>query len=357
MANLSKHLKRAIFSSLGMERFVDYYRTLGVQPNATSADIERVYHALIGSSQRTGHQVAALDEAYNTLGDPIKRKRYNDVHYRYRDLEETLRKNGIIRSEPVVSKHPQSPRTPQKRARGVSRMTKTLMSLGSIITGALLAIPAGLAIRTQIIAGCTDTTPQAQTVGAVSYQFTESHYQDVLRTVAAQKGIDFCLAKAIYETEYTGSPFYVSETGAVGVMELMPREGSYTTANYDNYQAARKSKGRMHEGKSAEQWAAAYHNDLAIMANGYLKTNDYEGLFAKDSRFNPEWNIPEGVRELAEDYNHFEAKGHLAHDATLLAMAAYNGGIPAVEKGGDHIPTTTQEYVNYAFERFEICQK
>ncbi len=335
---------------------MDYYQVLGVQPAATLEDIEKVYRAMA----RTSLLSDRVHEAYNTLRDPKKRKRYDELDYKYRNLDRLLRREGIIREKRGSRRqHPQlTCVTTQRRStsKSYTLAERVGIYMSGVIAAGLVAIPVACGIKEMTTEGHVKDTSgeEARTEG--KYNFTETHYREVVKEAAKKQKIEPCLAVAVYETEYVG-PFYVSETGAVGVMELMPREGSYTTINYENYQKARKSKGRRYNGKSAEKWAQAYHNDLAVMANGFIKTKDYEGLFARDSRFNPEWNIPEGVRELAVAFHHFEAKGHLVHDASLLAMAAYNGGIPAVERGEDHIPTTTQGFVDYAAERWELCRK
>lgn len=199
--------------------------------------------------------------------------------------------------------------------------------------------------------------PTEQVTAQVDF-FSTAHYNDVLKQAATNQRIEFCLARAIYEIEYQGV-FYISSTGAVGIMELMPREGSYTTVNYENYQTARKTKERMHNGKSAEDWAALYVQDLDALVNPYINRRDYDGLFDRDPRFNPEWNIHEGVRELARAYHHFKAKGHTDTNATVFAIASYNAGIVAVEKGSDHIPQNdvTEYFVPAVVENLERCRE
>ena len=339
-----------------MARFVDYYHILGVRPQATREDIERVYRGMARSSLLSDR----VHEAYGILSDPVKRRRYDTVDYRYRNLDRLLRKEGIIRERTKPGKaHPKltcstTQRTATKRKYTLTERIGIYVS--TIVAAGIIAIPMGLGIRGMIGEGHAEDPSTLEMKAETKHDFTETHYRKLVKEAAKKEKIEPCLAHAIYETEYVGA-FYISETGAIGVMELMPREGSYTTTNYENYQKARKTKERTYQGTSAKKWAAAYVEDLARMAKPFIDKKDYDGLYAKDSRFNPEWNIPKGVRELAVAFHHFEAKGHLVHDASLLAMAAYNGGIPAVERGEDHIPTTTQGFVDYAAERWELCRK
>lgn len=345
-----------------MARFVDHYQVLGVRPQVTTEQVQAVCRALVENSENLSERtLERIHAAYEILSDPIRRRRYDETEYRYINLEVLLRKEGIVSKENPLSRSSSPSLTCIATAKRTRRGRYTLRErvgiyISGIVAAGLLAIPVAFGIRDIMTEEyAKDTATQEQRIES-KHTFTEAHYQALVTEAAQEQKIEPCLAQAIYETEYVG-PFYVSETGAVGVMELMPREGSYTTTNYRNYQKARKEKGRRYKGKSAEQWAKAYVQDLARMAKPFIDKKDYDGLYATDSRFNPEWNISEGVRELAVAFHHFEAKGHLNHDASLLAMAAYNGGIPTVERGGDHIPTTTQGFVNYAAERWEECKK
>ncbi len=172
----------------------------------------------------------------------------------------------------------------------------------------------------------------------------ESVYIDTLKSAAETESIDVCFARAVYDIEYY-DPLYISSTGAVGIMELMPREGSYTTVNYDNYIKARKRRNHVFEGKTVEEWAEAYVLDLTYLLEQYK--NQSEKLVEKDKRFDPKYNIQEGVRELAVAYHYFRAKNYEELRVMEFAAASYNAGIPAVENGGDHVPKNdaTEYYV------------
>lgn len=72
-------------SAMGSEKeFVDYYELLGVNPDASLADVRRgflrmakVHHPDVGGSTETMQQ---FSRAYRTLADDISRKAYDMVH-------------------------------------------------------------------------------------------------------------------------------------------------------------------------------------------------------------------------------------------------------------------------------------
>jgi len=74
-----------------MEEFVDYYDLLGLSPRAEDELIKKAYrikskgaHPDTGGSQQA---FLLLTEAYETLIDPVKRKRYDLLYYHIQDLK------------------------------------------------------------------------------------------------------------------------------------------------------------------------------------------------------------------------------------------------------------------------------
>jgi curved DNA-binding protein CbpA len=67
-------------------KFVDYYETLEISPNANSGSIERMFRYLAQrchpDNRETGDRAAfdAIMEAYETLKDPVRRAQYDIEH-------------------------------------------------------------------------------------------------------------------------------------------------------------------------------------------------------------------------------------------------------------------------------------
>src|SRR5438309_11972570 len=66
--------------------YKDYYKTLGVQKDATAADIKkayrklaRQYHPDVSTSADTSKKFKEINEANEVLSDPDKRKRYDQL--------------------------------------------------------------------------------------------------------------------------------------------------------------------------------------------------------------------------------------------------------------------------------------
>ncbi|MBU4201250.1 MAG: DnaJ domain-containing protein [Verrucomicrobia bacterium] len=75
--------------------FKDYYEVLGVSRTATPDEIRksyrklaRQYHPDVNNSPDAENKFKKIAEAYEVLGDPEKRKRYNEVGADYREGQE-----------------------------------------------------------------------------------------------------------------------------------------------------------------------------------------------------------------------------------------------------------------------------
>ena len=62
-----------------------------------------------------------------------------------------------------------------------------------------------------------------------------------------------------------------------------------------------------------------------------MNKSNPEVLYKLDRRFDPEWNIKEGIRQLAAEY-HFYKRKHSEYESMILASAAYNACRFAVMK-------------------------
>ncbi len=173
----------------------------------------------------------------------------------------------------------------------------------------------------------------------------EEQVDGLLKIYAQQFSLDWLFAKAIVIKESHYRQFAISRSGAVGYMQLMPRWGSYTTQNYRNYMAARKQRRnaageRIYKGLEARQWGRAYQQDLEqlLIDNG----QDMNQLYAKESRFDPNFNIRSGTGQLAENYHFYRKRGHRDYVAMVLAASSYHAGrTPVTVKGAprlDRIP-------------------
>ncbi|MCB1175269.1 MAG: transglycosylase SLT domain-containing protein [Leptospiraceae bacterium] len=171
-----------------------------------------------------------------------------------------------------------------------------------------------------------------------------------LQREAATRNLDWRFAKAVLIKESHYVAYAVSGSGAVGLMQLMPRQGSYTTGNYNNMMAARRQNRdadglRWYKGRTARQWSRAYQADLWDLLQKYRKTP--AELYKQDSRFDPLWNIQSGVAQLAREYHRFRDRRHSAYSAMIYAAAAYNAGPGAVvvdkkNRRHDRIPVNKQ---------------
>ncbi|MCB1314695.1 MAG: transglycosylase SLT domain-containing protein [Leptospiraceae bacterium] len=180
-----------------------------------------------------------------------------------------------------------------------------------------------------------------------------------LRTEAEKQGIDWIIAKAVLIKESHYGPANVSSTGAVGLMQLMPRRGSHTTPAYEAFMKARRQPRaadglRYHAGKSAPDWGRIYQRELIDLHEKHrLSPQLMEELYSIDTRFNPQWNIQSGVRQLAGDYKYFYNRHKSEYVSVAYAACAYNAGRSAVavdknQPRHDRIPVNreTEHYVS-----------
>lgn len=186
--------------------------------------------------------------------------------------------------------------------------------LNSLNIGRYLKL--GLLASLLFLSACTSSTKEKK----IDYK----KYNKQLKAAAKKHKVDWMLAKAILIKESRFKPNSISYTGAVGLMQLMPRENCYTTTNYDNFIKSRRKKSRTYKGKKDKAWSSLYRRELKALLAKYEEMPD--SLYAKDKRFDPAWNIEQGIIHYKKDYEYFRKRGHSKYKSRLLAFAAYNAG-------------------------------
>ncbi|MCI4669153.1 MAG: transglycosylase SLT domain-containing protein [Bacteroidia bacterium] len=178
-------------------------------------------------------------------------------------------------------------------------------------------------------------------------------YDSLFQELEKVNKVDWLWLKAIMIKESHGEAGFISSAGAVGLMQLMPRKGSYIDDNFRNYQSARKQRRkkdglRYYQGKSETFWVNNYRRSLDSLQQNL---NQFE-LYQIDKRFEPKWNITDASRQFSSDFYFFRSRKHGLYKSRILAFAAYNAGRYAVMTNKnlastDHIPINrqTESYV------------
>ena len=86
--------------------FKDYYSTLGVAKTATEKEIKqafrklaRKHHPDVNPGDKSAEtQFKEINEAYEVLGDPDKRKKYDELGANWRHVRAGRRAGGRVRS-------------------------------------------------------------------------------------------------------------------------------------------------------------------------------------------------------------------------------------------------------------------
>lgn len=163
----------------------------------------------------------------------------------------------------------------------------------------------------------------------------ERKYNHLIKEEAQKNKIDWMFVKSVIIKESRYSDHLVSITGAVGLMQLMPRQNSYISRNYKNFLKARRQRRnergkRIYKGKSAKTWGLLYQHELQTLYRRYKR--DTKKLYNIDKRFDPKWNIKEGVRQLAREYHYFKKRNGSNYKTRILASSSYNAGRRSVIK-------------------------
>ncbi len=173
------------------------------------------------------------------------------------------------------------------------------------------------------------------------------------QNAAQRHGFDWLLAKAVRLKESFNDPHYVSTTGAVGLMQLMPPSKPsrkspspiYVSRSYRNFLRARRARRHRAGGRSSRQWGHIYQLEL----QAFIRSLSQKDLIARDIRFDPQWNIRHGVAHLANDWKRFHRRYRRATPKELrqMSLAAYFAGPGRIRwtRRGIKLPSYTRAYV------------
>jgi curved DNA-binding protein CbpA len=111
----------------------DYYQSLQVEPNATSDDIREAFYALAqkrhaqrGKDIENAVQIQQVAEAYNVLGNPLRRARYD---------QERLQESSHYDSENLTNRS-------KKRGGATSKKVRWFLVAGIFLLGAVILMSA-----------------------------------------------------------------------------------------------------------------------------------------------------------------------------------------------------------------------
>jgi hypothetical protein len=218
-----------------------------------------------------------------------------------------------------------------------------------------------------LLSTCLDNRISKQIEKSKYYYPNEEKFQEYIIELSSKNKVDWMFVKSVIIKESHYADHLVSLSGAVGLMQLMPRTGSYTSESFTNYMIARKQKRnksgvRIYKEKSAEEWGRIYQSELQNIYS--MNKSNPELLYKLDRRFDPEWNIKEGIRQLATEYHFFLKRKHSEYESMILASAAYNAGRFAVMKSEsnpkyDSIPINreTEKYIGSMLRVWEALKK
>ena len=170
---------------------------------------------------------------------------------------------------------------------------------------------------------------------------TLARYDAWQRAAAAAVKLDWLLAKAVRIKESFNDAGYVSTTGAVGLMQLMPTSGGrmFLSRNYHRFVQARARR------EPSARWAAAYRRDLERLRDSL----PLERLVQHDRRFDPRWNLERGTRHLAGELARFvrlyPRAGKAAHRRMTLAAYYAGAGRVRYRRGEVIVPSYVTPYV------------